>query len=69
VIVSVTARSAMRPTSGASMKRFVPSLAEITMPSKMFSRTLSCTRATVPTSTPSLERTSVPRLSALYAIA
>src|SRR3954469_2371150 len=38
-------------------------------PSKMFSRAFSRTRRTLPTSTPSAERTGVPRRSALYEIA
>ena len=64
VIVSVTASSAMRATSGASTKR-IPCRVSTTRPSKMFSRVLSSTRRTFPTSTPSEARTGVPRRSAL----
>jgi hypothetical protein len=64
VIVRITARSKIRATSGASTKRR-PSGVSITIPSKMCSRALSCTRRTVPTWTPSELRTGVPRLSTL----
>lgn len=63
VTVSVTACSAMCATSGASTKRR-PRLVSTTIPSKMCSRALSCTRRTRPTSAPSLPRTRVPRRSA-----
>jgi hypothetical protein len=64
LIVRITARSKIRATSGASTNRR-PSGVSITMPSKMCSRALSCTRRTVPISTPSALRTGVPRLSTL----
>ena len=51
-IVSVTRRSVMRATSGASTKR-LPRPVSITIPSKMCSRALSSTRWTVPTCAPS----------------
>jgi len=48
-MVSVTRRSAIRATSGASTQTS-RSPARITMPSKMCSFTLSTTRSTVPSS-------------------
>ena len=53
VIVSVTARSAVRATSGASTKRRSPAGVWITIPSKMCSRKLSSTSTSLPTSTSS----------------
>ena len=63
-IVSVTRRSAIRPTSGASTKRKPPEVL-ITIPSKMCSRGFSSTRSTLPSTTASEECTSVPRSSSL----
>ena len=62
-IVSVTRRSVMRATSGASTKR-LPRPVSITIPSKMCSRLLSSTRWTVPTCVPSEAWTGTPRGSA-----
>ena len=64
-IDSVTRRSAIRETSGASTNRR-PRAVVITMPSKMCSRGFSSTRSTLPISSPSEECTAVPRLSSLY---
>ena len=62
-MVSVTWRRVMRATSGASTKRRPVSVLT-TMPSKMCSRALSCTRWTVPIRTPSDVTTGTPRGSA-----
>ena len=59
VMVSVTRRSVIRTTSGASTNRS-PSGVRSTMPSKMCSRALSSTRWTVPTSMPSDDTTGTP---------
>src|SRR3954464_5181189 len=58
----------MWATSGASRKRR-PFGVSRTMPSKMCERVSSSTRRTLPSSTPSAERTTVPRRSAWYEIA
>jgi hypothetical protein len=63
-IDSVTRRSAIRATSGASTKRS-PRGVEITIPSKMCSRGFSRTRSTFPISWPSEVCTTVPRSSSL----
>ena len=62
-MASITRRRVIRATSGASTNR-MPSLVRITIPSKMCSRALSCTRWTVPSSRPSEEITGTPRGSA-----
>jgi hypothetical protein len=48
-MVSVTPRSAVRATSGASTKTRMPASFSKTMPSKIRSRALSSTSRTVPT--------------------
>jgi len=66
-MVSVTRRSVMRATSGASTHSS-PSSVRMTMPSKMCSLALSITRSTVPSWNVSLDTTGVPRCSAWYEI-
>ncbi len=65
VIPSVTARSAVRATSGASTKRCTPSLVWMTSPSKMCSRKLSSTSRTMATCSPSELITGVPFATAV----
>jgi len=62
-MVSVTRRSVMRATSGASTHSS-PSSVRMTIPSKMCSLALSITRSTAPSSTSSLDEIGVPRCSA-----